>query len=303
MYTEEYNKRPFPFRDFLLKFIIIVIFALFLIWVIPKFIGPKTSSKENTISKVFQKNLTTMKDASVNYYSKKANLPANNNKKVITLRQMINKKMITAFTDKNGKACDVDKSYSEITSDNDEYILKVKLKCSNEEDYVLTKLGEYSYCTTEICEKDLNKTDANKTSSTGTDDNVSSTTDSNDNQEQVDSTVSAISYVYEYQKSVAAVLSDWDDWSTEWIKNSNRYNAIACQENDTNCLKEIQLTTRREHFGTTPSGEQMTATVSYYKFRTRTYTPELIDTKWSSNNDQTLIEKGYKMTGNRKEAN
>ena len=54
MYTEEYDKRPFPFRDFLLKFIIIVIFALFLIWLIPKFISPKTSKQENSSSKVFQ---------------------------------------------------------------------------------------------------------------------------------------------------------------------------------------------------------------------------------------------------------
>ena len=53
MYTEEYDKRPFPFRDFLLKFIIIVIFALFLIWLIPKFISPKTKTNEATSSKVF----------------------------------------------------------------------------------------------------------------------------------------------------------------------------------------------------------------------------------------------------------
>ena len=67
MYTEEYNKRPFPFRDFLLKFIIIVVFALFLIWVIPKFTSPKTKNTETTVSKVFKKNLNTMKQASINY--------------------------------------------------------------------------------------------------------------------------------------------------------------------------------------------------------------------------------------------
>ena len=40
-------------------------------------------------------------------------------------------------------------------------VLKVKLKCSDEEDYVLTKLGSYSYCSSEICEKDVNKKDTN----------------------------------------------------------------------------------------------------------------------------------------------
>ena len=136
MYTEEYDKRPFPFRDFLLKFIIIVIFALFLIWLIPKFTSPKTKATETTSSKVFQKNLATMKQASIDYYSKKANLPVDGNKEVITLRQMISKKMLSAFTDDKGKACNVDKSYSEIYSENGEYVLKVKLKCSDEEDYV-----------------------------------------------------------------------------------------------------------------------------------------------------------------------
>ena len=143
-------------------------FALFLVWLIPKFISPKTSSNEATSSKVFEKNLTAMKKASVNYYSKKENLPTDNSKEVITLRQMISKNMLRAFTDKNGKACNVDKSYSEITSDNGEYVLKVKLKCSDEEDYALTKIGSYSYCTSEICEKDLSKTDTKSEGSSTT---------------------------------------------------------------------------------------------------------------------------------------
>ena len=36
MYTEEYDKRPFPFRDFLLKFIMIDIFSLVLITIARK---------------------------------------------------------------------------------------------------------------------------------------------------------------------------------------------------------------------------------------------------------------------------
>lgn len=321
MYTEEYDKRPFPFRDFLLKFIIIVIFALFLIWLIPKFISPKTSKQENSSSKVFQKNLTAMKKASINYYSKKANLPTDNNKEVITLRQMISKKMLTPFTDKNGKACDVTKSYSEITSDNGEYILKVKLKCSNEEDYVLTKLGSYSYCTTEVCEKDLSKTDTtnNNTvpdttksdSSDTSDDEVETpdtsktedTTDNtNDTSNSSDTNSSTVNYIYEYQKTTAGVFSKWTPWSGK-AKNSNRYKEITCGATDSNCLKEIKISTRREVIGKTALGQNVVATVSYYQTRTRTYTPGITDTKWSSENDQSLLKAGYKMTGNKKEAN
>lgn len=315
MYTEEYDKRPFPFRDFLLKFIIIVIFALLLVWLIPKFISPKTSSNEVTSSKVFEKNLTAMKKASVNYYSKKENLPTDNSKEVITLRQMISKNMLRAFTDKNGKACNVDKSYSEITSDNGEYVLKVKLKCSDEEDYVLTKLGSYSYCTSEICEKDLSKTDTKSEESSTTTNNKTNnetktdeieTPDTSDSEsekdEESDSSDTAVNYTYEYQKTTAGTFSSWSDWSGK-AKNSERYKEITCATNDSNCLKEIKVTTRREVIGKTPLGQNVVATVSYYQTRTRTYTPGVTDTKWSSENDETLLNSGYKMTGNKKELN
>ena len=319
MYTEEYDKRPFPFRDFLLKFIIIVIFALLLVWLIPKFISPKTSGNEVTSSKVFEKNLTTMKKASVNYYSKKENLPTDNSKEVITLRQMISKNMLRAFTDKNGKACNVDKSYSEITSDNGEYVLKVKLKCSDEEDYVLTKLGSYSYCTSEICEKDLSKTDTKSEESSTTTNNKTNnetnnetkmdeieTPDTSDSEsekdEESDSSNTAVNYTYEYQKTTAGTFSSWSDWSGK-AKNSERYKEITCGTNDSSCLKEIKVTTRREVIGKTPLGQNVVATVSYYQTRTRTYTPGVTDTKWSSENDETLLNSGYKMTGNKKELN
>lgn len=324
MYTEEYDKRPFPFRDFLLKFIIIVIFALFLIWLIPKFTAPKSSSKETTSSKVFEKNLATMKTASINYYSKKANLPDTNNKEVMTLRQMISKRLLTAFTDKNGKACNVEKSYSEITTSNGEYVLKVKLKCSDEEDYVITKLGSYSYCTSEICEKDLSKTDTNNkttnsdtntsttnnnetsnNNSTSSEDKTSDIDNSNNNQvtkKETTSNESTVSYIYEYQKTTAGVISEWSEWSGK-SKNSERYKEITCDINDSNCLKEIKITTSKEVIGKTFLGHSITATVSYYQTRTRTYTKGTTDTKWSSENDTSLLNAGYKLTGNKKQAN
>ena len=244
-----------------------------------------------------------MKTASVNYYSKKENLPTDNNKEVITLRQMISKKMITAFTDKNGKACDVEKSYSEITSDNGEYVLKVKLKCSSEEDYVLTKIGSYSYCTSEMCEKDLSKTDTSSSadnSSVTKTDSVETPDTNDDESENVGDSSETISYTYEYQKITNGLLSDWGKW-TEEQKNSNRYKETTCDLNDSSCLTEIKVTTKREVIGKTTSGKTITATVSYYQTRTRTYTPGTTDIKWSDENDDSLLNNGYQMTGNKKE--
>ena len=228
---------------------------------------------------------------------------------------MISKNMLRAFTDKNGKACNVDKSYSEITSDNGEYILKVKLKCSDEEDYVLTKIGSYSYCTSEICEKDLSKTDTkseepstttnNKTNNETKTDEIE-TPDTSDSEsekdEESESSNTVVNYTYEYQKTTAGTFSSWSDWSGK-AKNSERYKKITCDTNDSSCLKEINVTTRREVIGKTALGKDIVATVSYYQTRTRTYTPGVTDTKWSSENDEALLNSGYKMTGNKKELN
>ena len=128
MYTEEYNKRPFPFRDFLLKFIIIVIFVLLIIWLIPKFTQPKLKKTTNNMENVFEQNIEKMKKAAITYYSKEENLPVEGKKEVITLRQMVNKKMLSAFRDKDGKACSVDKSYVQISKEGEEYLLKVRMK-------------------------------------------------------------------------------------------------------------------------------------------------------------------------------
>ena len=227
----------------------------------------------------------------------------------------ISKNMLRAGRGPGGEACNVDKSYSEITSDNGEYVLKVKLKCSDEEDYVLTKLGSYSYCTSEICEKDLSKTDTkseefstttnNKTNNETKTDEIE-TPDTSDSEsekdEESESSNTVVNYTYEYQKTTAGTFSSWSDWSGK-AKNSERYKEITCGTNDSSCLKEIKVTTRREVIGKTPLGQNVVATVSYYQTRTRTYTPGVTDTKWSSENDETLLNSVYKMTGNKKELN
>ena len=40
MYAEEYEKRGFPLKDFLLKLVLVVIFVALLCWLLPKFIKP-----------------------------------------------------------------------------------------------------------------------------------------------------------------------------------------------------------------------------------------------------------------------
>ena len=190
MYTEEYERRGFPFRDFLLKLILVIIFVFLLIWLLPKFIKPtvvtnasnntkatateKSSSKNNKSSKdstkctstscdmsgldaltsqIFADNINRMKEAAISYYTDER-LPQNvGDSDKMTLSDMIGKKIIIALIDKNNKAVDVEKSYVKISKLDDEYILKVNIKDSEKEDYILVHLGCYTYCDSYICQK------------------------------------------------------------------------------------------------------------------------------------------------------
>jgi len=188
MYTEDYERRGFPFRDFLLKLILVIIFVFLLIWLLPKFIKPTVSttatnnskasttevsksknSKKDTkectsancdmsgldalTSQIFADNINKMKEAAISYYTDER-LPQNaGDSEQMTLSDMIGKKLIIALVDKNNKACDVEKSYVKITKMDDEYLLKVNLKDSEKEDYILVHLGCYTYCDSYICQK------------------------------------------------------------------------------------------------------------------------------------------------------
>lgn len=164
MYTEEYENRGFPFRNFLLKLILIIIFVFLLVWLLPKFIAPsinnniKNSNMDNKginalTSQIFQNNLDKMKEAAISYYTDERLPKEDGEFKQMTLSEMIGLKLITPLIDKNNKAVDVEKSYVKITKSGNEYILKVNIKDSEKEDYILVHLGCYTYCDSTICEK------------------------------------------------------------------------------------------------------------------------------------------------------
>lgn len=171
MYTSEYEKKGFPFRDFLTKLILVIVFVLLLVLLLPKFIQPKivqqncTDSKASSneecstlaysslTSQIFRDNLDEMKEAAVSYYTTER-LPKNvGDKEKMTLQAMIDKKIITTLLDKNNKTVDTEKSYVEITKMDNEYLLKVNIKDSEKEDYILVHLGCYNYCNSYLCEK------------------------------------------------------------------------------------------------------------------------------------------------------
>lgn len=290
MYTEEYEHRGFPFRDFLLKLILIIIFVFLLVWLLPKFISPTVVNKGNSTtdispltSQIFADNLERMKEAAISYYTDERLPKEVGDSDTMTLSDMIGQKLIVALIDKNNKACDVEKSYVKITKLDEEYLLKVNLKDSEKEDYILVHLGCYTYCDSYICEKqptnvaikgskptdktpikkpDGDKKPGDKPSPEEPTDKPTDTPEPTDNPEPTNIPEPTDSpeptsppptnkpgYIYEYTKTTGIEMSKWTPWSA-WSKTNCNTATINCNDSSPSCLKKLQRYNRKEKIGT-----------------------------------------------------
>jgi len=184
----------FTLKDVIFNLLFIVLFVFILLWLFPSksFLKDNYNNNEATTNQIFNHNIETMKDAAVSYFTTER-LPKKVGDQVsLTLRQMRDKKLLLSLIDSKGNVCDEGLSYVEITKDSkDEYILKVSLSCSDNEDYILVHLGCYDYCEGDVCEKD-----------------------------------EPIAYKYQYKLEIPCKLTDWSAWSawsTTYVQaNSNR---------------------------------------------------------------------------------
>ena len=145
MYNEENENKNNFFRNLIVKILLVLLFVFLLMWLFPM---PNLSP---FYDKIFAANINTMTDAAKNYFTT-ARLPEKEGEtKTLTLQEMIDNKMIVSFTDSDGKACDTNKSYVEVTKEDGEYIFKTNLSCPTEEDYVITYFGCYDVCEDNSC--------------------------------------------------------------------------------------------------------------------------------------------------------
>lgn len=318
MYTEDYENRGFPFRDFLLKLILIIIFVFLLVWLLPKFIAPKVveniNNNSTTInskeidalgSQIFNDNLNTMKEAAITYYTDERLPKEIGVSDKMTLSDMIGKKLVVALIDKNNKACDVEESYVQITKADDEYILKVNLKDSEKEDYILVHLGCYTYCDTYVCEKEETQiiVKGEKPGTTPTDNPTTNPTTKpttnpttspepsdeptplpTDQPSDPEPTPSADpKYIYEYEKTSGLEFSAWTKWSA-WEKTSCDTKAVNCSDSSSKCLFKQQLYSRKENIGTyekkyTTTYQDVVQTGSYTQKACSNYNYVIINSK------------------------
>ena len=147
MYNES-NEKSYFFRNLIVKILLVLLFVFLLMWLFPM---PNLSP---FYDKIFTENMSNMTDAAKAYFTTSRLPEEEGETKKLTLKEMLENKIIVNFTDSNGKECDSEKSYVEVTKKDGEYIFKTNLSCSNKEDYVLEYFGCYNVCKDDSCKKE-----------------------------------------------------------------------------------------------------------------------------------------------------
>ena len=166
MYNTNNENSRISIKNLIIQFLFVALIIFLLIWLFPLKSDVKNLNSSTTndndgsssalavlVDRIFNENIIAMKDGAKSYYTT-SRIPKNVGDKVkMTLGEMLDKKIVLPFTDKKGKACSTTDSYVEITKYDEEFIMKVNLKCGEEENYLLVYMGCYDYCTTGLCEK------------------------------------------------------------------------------------------------------------------------------------------------------
>ena len=187
-------------RDILVKVLFITIFIFLLMYLFPM---PNLTP---FYSSIFNDNIQTMKDAAEDYYTIKR-MPTEDGKSTkMTLQEMLDKKLIIPFVDKDGKTCDNTKSYVKVTKDGDEYVLKVSLTCGKESNYVVERIGCHNFCKGQTCNDEKTIKEAVKEALEEQENKVSCETSKDG---VVTVTVPTGKYVYEYEFQKKLTSENW----------------------------------------------------------------------------------------------
>ena len=139
-------------RDLLVKVVLIILFIFLLTKLFPM---PNLTT---FYDKIFNENIQTMKDAAEDWFTTDRMPSEVGKEESLTLEEMLNKKLILPFVDKDGKQCDTKKSYVMVKKEEKEYILKVYLSCNGKSDYIIEHIGCYNFCPEGKCETPIVET-------------------------------------------------------------------------------------------------------------------------------------------------
>ena len=161
MYENDDYRIQINWKNLLLKLALIVLLVLLIIWIFP------TPKLDSIYSRIYNENLNTMKSVAENYFTYDKLPKETGATNTLKLQDMVDKKIITSFTDKDNNACNGTNSYAQVTkTDNNNYVLKVQLSCNEKTDYILENLDVKE--ATNSTSKETTTTNNNTTTTTTT---------------------------------------------------------------------------------------------------------------------------------------
>ena len=141
MYEEK--RINFDWKGFLLKLAFVIVVFILVLKLLP--LNSK-NNKTTELSAQFKNNMSLLKDAGSNYFTKEK-IPANIGEEIkVSLTELIQIGGVKALKTKN-KACDGGKSFIKAIKNATDYELEVNLICSEESDKTVVYLGCFDLCT------------------------------------------------------------------------------------------------------------------------------------------------------------
>lgn len=295
MYDEDNVEKKETFKGIFIKIVLIVLFIFVLMMLFPTK-GFVTNYVDETVRENlrgndnFNNNLLAMATAGSGYFTS-SRLPENTGDKVkMTLGEMYDNKLLVKFSDSNNRTCNNNKSYIEVTKEDEEYTMKVNLSCTDKEDYIMFHMGldgtSFPSTSTARCEfvKNLDETWAyGKWSSWGT--KKIKETSTNQVQTKVSKVQSGTKRVAHNNVITNNAVKIYYNGAEKYVCASS-YDNAGTYDNMVACKKtEVTYT-----------NEPVYKNVTYYRSRSKTLSSG-VDTKWSSCDDTALIEQGYVKTG------
>ena len=320
MYEERHS--IFSVKKVILAILIIVLIFFVLMWLFPTKGYLNNNEESTSVTKVFSENINLMKEAAISYYTDER-LPQNTgDKEKMTLADMIDKHLVTELVDSNNEICNNDKSYVEVTKEENEYLMKINLSCNDKADYINTHMGSYTYCVGDICEKKNKLVESEEAKEV----NNEVSTDNTNN-----STSTSNSSTCEYVKTIATYgnYGSWSGWTKTKVTASNTRNVETKVVREQTGINRKTYTTEARYAATKQTingktvyvcsseynnpGRYSSAVackktlkvykdtpiysdVTYYRYQDRSVNYQTV-TKWASCNSN-LVNQGYKKTGN-----
>ena len=296
MYDEENNKRETLKSTFIkIVLVVLLIFVLMMLFPTRGFVTNYVDEKvtESGGSDNFNNNLLAMATAGSGYFTA-SRLPKNTGDKVkMTLGEMYDNKLLVRFSDINNRTCNTKKSYLEVSKEEDEYTMKVNLSCSDKTDYIMIHMGldgtQFPSTSTARCEFVKNLADTWAYS------DWSSWSTKKINESSTVQVEKKVSKVKSGTKQVPHKVI-YEGGATKMYLNGNiKYVCPSIYDNAG--VYDSAVSCKRSK--TTYTTEPVYKNVTYYRYRSKSLKND-VATKWSSCDDEELIQQGYVKTGNEK---